>query len=76
MILEYFVHVYMRTDGLCGTVTCDAEYPQRVAYSILRSLLDDFASQVCLVLSHLRAQPVVESIDDVLCGVVGPRLAR
>ena len=23
--LEYFVHVYMRADGLCGCVTCDKE---------------------------------------------------
>jgi synaptobrevin family protein YKT6 len=43
---EYFVHCYMRADGLCGTVTCDAEYPQRVAYSLLSAILDDFNGQM------------------------------
>lgn len=40
--VEYFVHVYMRTDGLCGCITSDAEYPARVAYSLLTKLLEDF----------------------------------
>ncbi|KAJ1417791.1 soluble NSF attachment protein receptor [Ochromonadaceae sp. CCMP2298] len=39
---EYFVHVYMRADGLCGSVTCDSEYPPRVAFSLLTRLLEDF----------------------------------
>ena len=39
---DYYVHVYFRADGLCGCVTCDAEYPQRVAYSLLAKVLDDF----------------------------------
>jgi synaptobrevin family protein YKT6 len=39
---EYFVHVYMRTDGLCGCVTCDKEYPPRVAFSLLSKILDDY----------------------------------
>jgi len=43
---EYFVHIYMRTDGLCGTVTCDSEYPPRVAFSLLTKLLEDFNVQV------------------------------
>ena len=34
----------MRTDGLCGAVTCDAEYPPRVAFSLLTKLLEDFAA--------------------------------
>ena len=42
---EYFVHVYMRADGLCGCVTCDAEYPARVAFSILSKVLDEFDAQ-------------------------------
>lgn len=44
-VVEYFVHVYMRADGLCGCVTCDAEYPPRVAFGLMTSLLDDFDSQ-------------------------------
>ena len=42
---EYFVHVYMRADGLCGCVTCDAEYPPRVAFSILSKVLEEFDAQ-------------------------------
>jgi synaptobrevin homolog YKT6 len=37
----YYVHVYMRTDGLCGCVTCDSEYPARVAFSLLQKVLED-----------------------------------
>jgi synaptobrevin family protein YKT6 len=43
---EYYVHVFMRADGLCGTVTCDAEYPPRAAFSILSRLLEDFDGAV------------------------------
>ena len=34
----------MRTDGLCGSITCDAEYPPRVAFSLLTRMLEDFSS--------------------------------
>ena len=43
---SYYVHIYMRADGLCGCITCDAEYPARVAFSLLTKLLEDFESQV------------------------------
>jgi synaptobrevin family protein YKT6 len=39
---DYYVHVYMRSDGLCGCVTCDKEYPARVAFSLLSKILEDF----------------------------------
>ena len=42
---EYYIHVYMRSDGLCGCVTCDAEYPARVAFSVLTKTLEDFDAQ-------------------------------
>lgn len=32
----------MRADGLCCCLTCDAEYPPRVAFSLMNKLLDDF----------------------------------
>lgn len=38
---EYYVHVYMRSDGLCGCFTCDAEYPARVAFSLIAKTLED-----------------------------------
>ncbi|RYG99110.1 hypothetical protein EON65_50615 [archaeon] len=34
----------MRADGLCGCVTCDAEYPPRVAYTLLTKLFEDFVA--------------------------------
>ena len=43
---EYYIHVYMRADGLCGTATCDAEYPPRVAFSLITKLLEDFDTSV------------------------------
>jgi synaptobrevin family protein YKT6 len=39
---EYYVHVYMRADGLCGCFNCDQEYPPRVAFSVLSKVLEDF----------------------------------
>lgn len=36
----------MRSDGLCGAVTSDAEYPPRVAFTLVSTLLDEFDSQV------------------------------
>ena len=42
---EYYINVYMRSDGLCGCVTCDAEYPARVAFSVLTKTLEDFDAQ-------------------------------
>ena len=42
---EYYIHVYMRADGLCGVATCDAEYPPRVAFSLLTKTLEDFDTQ-------------------------------
>lgn len=39
---EYYVHVYMRVDGMCACATCDAEYPARVAFSLLMKMMDEF----------------------------------
>jgi synaptobrevin family protein YKT6 len=36
---EYYVHVYMRADGLCGCVTCDAEYVSYHIYFIIFIIL-------------------------------------
>lgn len=43
---DYNVHVYMRQDGLAGTVTADLEYPPRVAFVLLTQLLEQYAEQV------------------------------
>lgn len=39
---SHVVHCYMRSDGLGGTVTTDAEYPARVAFVLLGRVLEDF----------------------------------
>ena len=56
---EYFVHVYMRTDGLCACITCDAEYPPRVAFSLLTKLLEDFTAFLPGWISEKRQEAIV-----------------
>lgn len=36
------MHCYLRADGLGGTVITDHDYPKRVAYVFLTSLMDKF----------------------------------
>ena len=38
----YVVHCYVRSDGLGGTVTTDAEYSARIAFVLLGQLLEEF----------------------------------
>mmetsp|Transcript_1372 Transcript_1372/g.2094 ORF Transcript_1372/g.2094 Transcript_1372/m.2094 type:complete len:199 (+) Transcript_1372:43-639(+) len=40
----YVVHCYVRSDGLAGVVTSDAEYPSRVAFVLLTQLLEEFTA--------------------------------
>lgn len=42
---QYVVHIHLRQDGLAGVAVCDADYPQRVAYSAVNQLLLDFHEQ-------------------------------
>nr|XP_021138947.1 synaptobrevin homolog YKT6 [Columba livia] len=44
--LEYLCHVYVRTDGLAGVVIADTEYPQRVCFTLLDKVLDEFSRTV------------------------------
>ncbi|KAL6598699.1 snare-like protein [Neocallimastix californiae] len=39
---SYVGYVYSSTNGLAGVVVTDAEYPSRVAFSIINKVLDDF----------------------------------
>lgn len=39
---EYQCHVYVRSDGLGAIAICDSEYPQRVAFAGLNTLLQEF----------------------------------
>lgn len=42
---EYMCHVYVRSDSLAGVLISDHEYPQRVAFTLLNKVLDDFCSK-------------------------------
>ena len=42
----YVVHCYVRSDGLGGAVTTDAEYPARVAFVMIGQLLEEFSASV------------------------------
>lgn len=43
---SFVVHVYVRSDGLAGTVISDIEYPARVAFVLLTQMLDEYAVTV------------------------------
>uniref|UniRef100_A0A3B1IEY8 YKT6 v-SNARE homolog n=1 Tax=Astyanax mexicanus TaxID=7994 RepID=A0A3B1IEY8_ASTMX len=43
---EYMCHVHIRDDGLAAVAIADTEYPQRVCFSLLEKVLDEFSRQV------------------------------
>uniref|UniRef100_A0A914UN39 Uncharacterized protein n=1 Tax=Plectus sambesii TaxID=2011161 RepID=A0A914UN39_9BILA len=43
---DYLCHCYVRADGLSAVVVADGEYVQRVAFTMLTKVLDDFAQKV------------------------------
>uniref|UniRef100_A0A8C6MMS9 YKT6 v-SNARE homolog n=1 Tax=Nothobranchius furzeri TaxID=105023 RepID=A0A8C6MMS9_NOTFU len=43
---KYLCHVYVRNDNLGGVVIADTEYPQRVCFTLLEKVLDEFSRQV------------------------------
>ncbi|XP_054630822.1 synaptobrevin homolog YKT6 [Dunckerocampus dactyliophorus] len=43
---EYLCHVYVRNDNLAAVVIADTEYPQRVCFSLLDKVLEEFSRQV------------------------------
>lgn len=42
---NHLVHVHARPSGLVATAVCDAEYPSRVAYTLLMKAHDDFVAK-------------------------------
>jgi len=46
LVADYNVHCYLRADGLAGTLIADMEYPPRVAFVLLTSLLERYATEV------------------------------
>lgn len=53
------MHVFMRTDGLCATATCDSEYPPRVAFSLLSKIMEEFDAAVPTWKTEKRNEAVV-----------------
>jgi len=41
----HMIHVYVRADGLGATCMVDAEYPDRVAFTLLSAILDEFTAK-------------------------------
>ncbi|ORY84364.1 snare Ykt6 [Protomyces lactucae-debilis] len=39
---SYKFHLYSRTEGVCGVIIADEEYPARVAFTLLNKVLDEF----------------------------------
>lgn len=56
---EYYVHVFMRSDGLCATATCDSEYPPRVAFSLLGKITEDFDAAIPTWKTEVRNEAIV-----------------
>ncbi|CAJ0962496.1 unnamed protein product, partial [Mesorhabditis belari] len=42
----YCLHVFLKNDGLAGVCVTDNEYQQRVAFTMLTRVLDDFTTKV------------------------------
>jgi synaptobrevin homolog YKT6 len=66
-------HVYARTEGLCGVVISDKEYPLRVAYSLLTKILDEFLQKYPL--SKVKASTGNLDFPE-LQGVLAPSIPR
>ncbi|XP_034026635.1 synaptobrevin homolog YKT6 [Thalassophryne amazonica] len=43
---EYLCHVYVRNDNLSAVAIADNEYPQRVCFTLLEKVLEEFSKQV------------------------------
>jgi synaptobrevin homolog YKT6 len=39
---DYTFHAYGRTEGICGMIISDHQYPKLVAHQLLSKILDDF----------------------------------
>ncbi|CAG8534144.1 14056_t:CDS:2 [Acaulospora colombiana] len=42
---NYVFYAYARAEGLAGIIISDSEYPQRVAFSLLNKILDEFLTK-------------------------------
>ncbi|CAN9081120.1 unnamed protein product [Alternaria alternata] len=42
---DYIFHAYSRSEGVCGIIITDFEYPKLVAHQLLSKVLDEFVSK-------------------------------
>ncbi|KAF1842632.1 snare-like protein [Cucurbitaria berberidis CBS 394.84] len=42
---QYVFHAYARTEGVCGIIISDQEYPSIVAHQLLSKIVDEFTSK-------------------------------
>jgi Synaptobrevin/Regulated-SNARE-like domain len=45
ILAAYTFHVYGRSEGVCGVIISDQEYPSLVAHQILSKILDEFLTE-------------------------------
>jgi synaptobrevin family protein YKT6 len=43
--VDYIFHAYARTEGICGIIISDREYPSMVAHQLLSKIVDEFTSK-------------------------------
>lgn len=58
---NYVGHVYARSEGICGVLITDKEYPVRPAYTLLNKILDEY-----LVAHPPKDWETIESTNDSL----------
>ncbi|KAF1948065.1 snare-like protein [Clathrospora elynae] len=42
---DYMFHAYARSEGVCGIIATDQEYPNKVAHQLLSKIVDEFTSK-------------------------------
>jgi hypothetical protein len=45
LILDATIHAYGRSEGICGIIISDMEYPSLVAHQVLSKLVDEFLAE-------------------------------
>jgi len=72
---EYLCHVYVRGDGLGAVLVSDADYPHRVAHTLLTKVLDDFSSKLDWKAANADSFRNYKELDLVLARYQDPKQA-
>ena len=73
---EYMCHCFVRSDSLAGVLISDHEYPQRVSYTLLSKVLDDFtAKHSCVTWPGAKAGLPFPQLDEFLAKYQNPEEA-